>query len=240
MIKTQKYKSGFTLVEMAVVLVIIGLLIGGMLSPLSVQLEQRNYSETLRAMDEAREALIAYGMSRGYLPCPAISGQNGAEDRDATGLCTLNKRVGFLPWAELGLPKLDSWGHLYRYSVTLTYANKNLKISVIPAATQDITITTRNATGTLINLSNLDAIPAVIMSFGKNAGGATNNDGTVVTNTSTTNVDEGSNVSIIGRKFISRDISENSSITGGEFDDIVMWLSPNIYLNRMVSVGQLP
>ncbi len=235
-----KLNKGFTLVEMAVVLVIIGLLIGGLLIPLSAQLDQRNYSDTRRSMDEAKEALIAYGMSHGYLPCPAISDQNGAEDRDATGNCTGNKRVGYLPWAELGIAKLDSWGHLYRYSVTLTYANKNLKISIIPAATQDITITTRNTAGTMINLSNGNAIPAVVMSFGKIAGGATNNDGTIVADVSATNVDEDSNNATIGRTYISRDISENSGVSGGEFDDIVTWLSPNIYLNRMVSVGQLP
>lgn len=237
---TIKLNRGFTLVEMAVVLVIIGLLIGGLLIPLSAQLDQRNYSDTRRSMDEAREALIAYGMSHGYLPCPANSDQNGAEDRDATGYCTGNKRVGYLPWAELGLPKLDSWGHLYRYSVALTYANKNLKISVIPVATQDITITTRNAAGTMINLSNDNAVPAVIMSFGKIAGGATNNDGTTVADVSVTNVDEDSNKLTIGKTYISRDISENSGVSGGEFDDIVIWLSPNVYLNRMVSVGQLP
>ncbi len=235
----QELNKGFTLVEMAVVLVIMGLLIGGLLIPLSAQLDQRNYSDTRRSMDEAREALIAYGMSHSYLPCPAISYQDGAEDRDATtGLC--NKRVGFLPWAELGIPKLDSWGHLYRYSVTLTYANKNLKISVIPAISGDITIKTRNTAGTIINLSNSNIVPAVIMSFGKNAGGATNNDGSVVAAVSATNVDEGGNAITIGKSFISRDISENSGIVGGEFDDLVIWLSPNVYLNRMVAVGQLP
>jgi len=124
--------------------------------------------------------------------------------------------------------------------VALTYANKNLKISVIPVATQDITITTRNAAGTIINLSNDNAVPAVIMSFGKIAGGATNNDGTTVADVSVTNVDEDSNKLTIGKTYISRDISENSGVSGGEFDDIVIWLSPNVYLNRMVSVGQLP
>jgi hypothetical protein len=29
-------------------------------------------------------------------------------------------------------------------------------------------------------------------------------------------------------------------IGGGEFDDIVTWISPNILFNRMVSAGKLP
>src|SRR5689334_11149177 len=115
--KISRYQ-GFTLVEMAVVLVILGLLLSTLLIPLSAQIDQRNYAETREQLDEIREALIGYGASHGYLPCPAVSASNGSEDRSAN-TCTGNKRVGFLPWAELGVPKLDSWGHLYRYSVKL-------------------------------------------------------------------------------------------------------------------------
>ena len=28
--------------------------------------------------------------------------------------------------------------------------------------------------------------------------------------------------------------------TGGEFDDLVTWISPNILYNRMISAGRLP
>ncbi len=179
-------------------------------------------------------------MSHGYLICPAISDQNGAE-----GSCNasknFNQRVGFLPWAELGIPKLDSWAHLYRYSVTLAYAiNDNTKKnSVTPPTTSDITIKTRNNTGKLFNLSN--AIPAVLMSFGKNVAVGTSNDGILVANTSVSNIDEVANATdATGKTFINRDIGESSSTPGGEFDDLVIWLSPNVYLNRMVAVGQLP
>ena len=231
-----KLNNGFTLVEMAIVLVIIGLLLGSILSPLSAQMNQRNYAETRNNMDEAREAIIAYGMSRGYLPCPAISYQNGAEDRSTTGSCI--KRVGFLPWAALGIAKLDSWGHLYKYSVTSRYANDKSKINITSIG--DIVIQTRTAAGAIINLTNEDTVPASIMSFGQHAQGATSDDGVVVVATSTTNVDEEANATTTGAIFIARNMNQNATISGGEFDDLVLWLSPYIYLNRMVSVGQLP
>ena len=57
----KKYHSGgFTLVEIAIVLVIVGLLIGGLLTPLAAQLEQRRGSETQKALDEAKEALFGF------------------------------------------------------------------------------------------------------------------------------------------------------------------------------------
>ena len=43
---------GFTLTEIAVVLVIISLLIGGMLVPLSARQDSRYYTETHKTLDE--------------------------------------------------------------------------------------------------------------------------------------------------------------------------------------------
>lgn len=231
------HSHGFTLVEMAVVLVILGLLLGTLLIPLSAQIDQRNYSETQKHMDEIREALIGYGASHGYLPCPAVSASNGSEDRSGN-TCTGSKRIGFLPWAELGVPKLDSWGHLYRYSVKLAYADSTTKISM--TATGDITIQTRDGSGNLVNMSNANSIPATVVSFGKNGAMAYTDDGTQIANGSATNVDEVTNATGAGTTFVSRTYTDNTAASGGEFDDIVGWLSPNVYLNRMISAGQLP
>lgn len=235
--------KGFTLIEMAVVLVILGLVMSGMLMPLTAQIDQKNYTETRQHMGDIQEALIGYGLSHGYLPCPAVSSANGSEDRDGDLTSpTYNqclKRSGFLPWAELGVQKVDNWGHLYGYSVTLAFSNANQKITLSPLTSRDITIRGRNSTGGLINLSNLNNIPATIVSFGKNGLLATNDDGSVVANTSLTNLDEVVNASGT-TSFISRDYTNVTTVSGGEFDDVVVWLSPNLYLNRMISAGQLP
>lgn len=57
---------------------------------------------------------------------------------------------------------------------------------------------------------------------------------------SISNVDEDSNAAANGRIFISRDITDNTAIDGGEFDDLIVWLSPNIYISKMVTAGRLP
>ena len=96
MIANKHYLKGFTLVEMAIVIVIIGLIIGGLLAPITAQIDMRNYSDERKSMEEINEALLGFAMSNGYLPCPAVSFSDGAEDRTGN-TCTGNKRLGFFP-----------------------------------------------------------------------------------------------------------------------------------------------
>jgi prepilin-type N-terminal cleavage/methylation domain-containing protein len=149
-------QSGFTLVEIAIVLLIVGLMIGGMVAPLTAQLEQKKVSDTKRAMDDASEALFGYALRNGYLPCPAISPSNGLEDRTGN-LC--NKRYGLLPWATLGLTRLDGWNHLLGYTVTPAFADSRLPFSL--KTPRDITIATRDAVALLHNMDNSRQIVAI-------------------------------------------------------------------------------
>ena len=231
---------GFTLVEMAIVLVIVGLLVSAFLTPLSAQRDLKDYAETQKNLVEIKESLIGYAFTHGYLPCPAISASNGAEDRTGatcTDPGTGPKRVGYLPWAELGVSKLDSWNHLYRYSVTLAYTNSLAKITLSTLA--DIKIQTRNSLGSLVDLTNANVIPFVVVSMGKNGLGATNDDGSLNVDTSATNTDEETNVG--GTTiFVSRDFSSNTTFGGGEFDDLVTWVPSGVYISRLVQANLLP
>lgn len=236
--------SGFTLVEMAVVMVIAGLLLGGLLVPLSVAMQQRGYRETRQALDDIRQALLGYAMAHGHLPCPAKSYLDGAEDRDtATGKCRVldgSVSTGFLPWAELGMPRLDAWGHLYRYSVSAAYADALVKITLSPLTTRAITIMSRNDAGTAFRLTTDDnKSPAAVISMGANGHLAHGDSGIQVGNGSTTNADEQANA-LDGSTFFSRSYVDNSKAAGGEFDDLVVWIAPGIYASKMVEAGQLP
>ena len=108
-------QNGFTLVEMAIVLALIGLILGTGLTLLSAQQEQRHVEETKDRLDEAREALIGFAIARGRLPCPASSTSNGVEDLPATGPLALFAPTpgnGFLPAVTLGLSNVDDHGYL--------------------------------------------------------------------------------------------------------------------------------
>lgn len=71
MIQRRAHIAGFTLIELAIVMFIVSLLIGGMLVPFSAQMEVRGRQETDRALINARDALIGFAVINGRLPCPA-------------------------------------------------------------------------------------------------------------------------------------------------------------------------
>lgn len=96
-------QRGYTIVEMAIALVVLGLVIGGALVPLQVRFEQEEIKSAENHLAQAREAVLAYALKHGtirsaivyydgveyelpanrpYLPCPDID-NDGLEDRRA-------------------------------------------------------------------------------------------------------------------------------------------------------------
>ena len=234
--------KGFTLTELAIVMVIMALLIGGMMVPLSAQQDIRNNAETTRQLDEIREALLGFAITKGYFPCPAKSVSDGTEDRNAgSEKCTGNKRYGLLPWVTLGLKPSDSWGHLFIYSVTPAFSHGKPAERFTMTESPDITIKSRDSAGNLENISNANDIPVVILSTGKNGYLSwTLDQAAQNADSAGANGDEDTNASSAdGKTFISRTPTGPGAATG-EFDDLVTWISPNVLFNRMVAAGKLP
>ena len=234
--------TGFTLIEMAVVVAVIGLLLGSLLIPLATQVEERRLADVRRTLEDAREALLGFAMANGRLPCPATGTSYADENPLGGGACT-NNYNGFLPASLLGVSPtdaqgyaIDPWGNRIRYAVTATNANaytSNLGISnqfTAGTLTPDLQVCSTSfgvsgAPPSCAFVSRLtDRAVAVIFSTGPN--GATNVG------------DEAENNASNDRLFISR--IQTRGLAGGDFDDIVTWLSPNVLYNRMVAAGRLP
>lgn len=233
------FQHGFTLTEMAVVLVIVALLIAGMVLPLSAQQEIRARQETEKTLNDIRDALLGFAVANGRLPRPATSTIDGAEN---PALCGNDAACsGFIPWATLGTRRSDGWGKLIRYSVTPAFADAPFTLST--AANR--TVQGRDAAGAAIYLVGQAACsttnqcaPAVIFSQGKRNQG-TLEDGTVLPDGSATNEDEDANDNG-PLNYFSRLPVTDTTATGGEFDDMVIWLPTTILFNRMIAVGKLP
>jgi len=104
----------FTLIELAVVILILTVLASGLAMPVAAQLEMRRAGETRRLLDEARESLLAFAAANGRLPCPATASSRGEEDfapggDSGNGNCA-RFYDGYLPGAALGLSPLDGEG----------------------------------------------------------------------------------------------------------------------------------
>jgi prepilin-type N-terminal cleavage/methylation domain-containing protein len=229
---------GFTLTELAITVVIVALLIGGLALTLSAQNEARQFSETRARLDVAQEALIGFAIRNGRLPCPATNVSNGIEAPAGGGVCT-TPLAGFLPGATLGLPGvsngylLDAWDQPIRYAITDwqsppgTYVfTTNNQIATIGVAGLQPKLRVCGITACsppFQVLSAADTVVAVIYSLGKNRGSV--------------GVDELENQDA-DNNFVSHE-PRPTGAPGGEFDDIVTWLSVNVLVNRMVAAGAL-
>jgi len=132
---------GFSLVELAVVFVIISVLVGGALFTLSAQIEQRNIEQTQRRLETAQETILGFAIVNGRLPCPAryVSDTDHSAGLEsfcdaASGSCTPTTETrthgncsnfydGYVPAVALGLPvdakglATDAWGNRLRYAI---------------------------------------------------------------------------------------------------------------------------
>jgi prepilin-type N-terminal cleavage/methylation domain-containing protein len=239
--------SGFSLIEMAIVLMIVALLLGSGLGVLSAQIEQQKFKDTQRTLDEAKEALLGFAAANGRLPCPASAASNGIESPAGGGVCT-NPYDGFLPAVTLGLPGVDANGYLIdgwqvatnrvRYAVTTVSTNAATTLNGIRTATMatfgpltDLHVCGTSTGITATTCGTATALTAnavaVIFSLGPNAkngvaGGADE--------TANQNGD---------RVFVSHTPVDVGG-TNGEFDDMFTWIPPSILFNRMLQAGSLP
>jgi prepilin-type N-terminal cleavage/methylation domain-containing protein len=211
-------QRGFTLIEMAVVLVIVGLLLGGMLVPLSTQMETDRRKETVATLESIREALIGYAVINGSLPCQDTN-NDGLPGPGACLTGANQRNVGGLPYATLGVSRTDAWGNTWTYAVNGAYTQA---LTLPPPAV------TNNGQGDLevraaagcAGTQRGELLPALVISNAKTTNGGTlepeNRDA--------------------DRCFVD---AGYSLLTNG-FDDLVVWIPTGVLYNRLVAAGTLP
>jgi prepilin-type N-terminal cleavage/methylation domain-containing protein len=250
---------GFSLAEIAVVMVIVGLLIGGLLAPLSAQMEQRNYADTQKRLESAAELLLGFAIANGRLPCPASTSSAGDESPNGGGTCS-NYYDGFLPAKALGMQPVDSSGYAIdafngriRYVLAKTFKTGTACAGALPAF----------SSSTNIKSNGLQCLPGDLRVCSSSqfsgftatncdTGSGTDNDlvgpNTVVAIvfstgknsavTDATRLDELANTD--GNATFVSHTPTPAGAAGGEFDDQVVWISTGLLYGRMVSAGILP
>ena len=238
--------KGFTLIELAVVLVIIGILLGSVIGTLSSRIEVTRYDETNENLEEVKKALIAYAFSQGVgiqpiLPCP-----DDPADTDADGLsngdgiqeaaCAAGANTGTVPWVTLGLGSHDSWNNRYEYWVDASFANAVFSLDTAAVGA----IQTRSVDGTVL-IPEATNIVAVIYSKGKNGFGATSSDSSFKTAVPAAGFDDEEENEDGDSSFVARSPTyEDDTTDVGTFDDIVIWISEYELKAKMVEAGKLP
>lgn len=236
---------GFSLVEMAIVLVIVGFLLAAVLLPLQAQRNIAAQLATEAILEDAKKALIGFAQTHGHLPCPATNNgsasfpdDTGTAHANASGSCAA--QTGFLPAKTLGLQTvdaqgyaLDAWHNRVRYTITSANNGAFSKPSGmdevgIKALTPDLKVcATVSAAGCTDRIHLIDNAVVVIFSLGATAnqvsGGADENQNLIAPSNTT---------------YISHPITTSAS-ANGEFDHMVTWLSPYVLYNAMIVAGQI-
>jgi prepilin-type N-terminal cleavage/methylation domain-containing protein len=241
-------ERGFTIVEIAVTLVIVGLLLAGSLGPLSTRVEQAQRQKTMELLEEAKEALLGFAAIHGYLPCPTTEKDpNNPNYGLAATSCPPASLANdaILPWATLGVSPTDAWARprtqtsdpwasYWRYRVDGNFADPISPITLCtPFSTFDALevedpqghlMTASGPPGASVCLPTPPTVPgerpiAIIYSAAKDA-------------------------DLDGKDEDGQNDTYDSRYTAGDysagFDDIVIWIGRPLLFNRMIASGQLP
>lgn len=256
---------GFTLIEVAVVLFIIGLMMSGIVAFITSTIANRQIEVTRTKQEAIKTALITFIARNYHLPCPALATlaegatNEGVEAAPSGGNCTgitasgssPNQVVtGTVPWVSLGLTRetsLDAYANRFTYQVTLGAIS--LTSSTVSGMTGRITVHSAGLgilgatpTGNQTNdcsggaTVNPCAGIAVIVSHGKDGYGAYTRSGSQIAFESTVTGNDARENANGDRMFVMKDYSGTDA---NPFDDIVMVLTTNDLLSPLVIAGTL-
>jgi prepilin-type N-terminal cleavage/methylation domain-containing protein len=218
-----KQQRGFTLIEIAIVLVIIGLLLGGLIMPLRTQRDINQRQATELQLQEIRAALIGFAQTNNRLPCPAAAGGLGV----SAACIAANNRV---PYATLGIQGtvingdlVDVWQQPLRY----TLANGLGAAITIALPVAPLSICTQTPCPNAANLIT-GVADAVVLSTGK--------DGADIP--ASVSPDQVMNRAAGSTSFVMRTPTEYQ-VTGVEFDDLVVWVAHPTLIYELGRAGRL-
>ncbi len=109
--------AGFTLVEIAMVMVIISIVFAGALAGFRGFRDSAIYSQTDNYLKESQISLFSFALSQGYLPCPDTNNDGEQNTELLAGGDTCTASSGTLPWRALGLEPLPPWDVPVLYAI---------------------------------------------------------------------------------------------------------------------------
>jgi prepilin-type N-terminal cleavage/methylation domain-containing protein len=265
LVRKLKSGSGFSLLEVAIVLLIVTILLAAIAIPLASQVQIRRAEETRKLLEESKEALLGFIVANGRFPCPAAPNATGVESfcvEPSGASCTPTAALqthgncsnfynGLLPSSTLGLSSLDEQGYLRDgwglEKNRIRYAVLNVTIGPIPHSltAQD---GMRQATVDLLGDTNRNYL--FICTSGSGVTGSTCGAAPQLTSkapalvfslgenavTGGIGVDESKNLDD-NTVFVSHTPIANGA---NVFDDILTWMPMTVVLNKMLSAGKMP
>ena len=219
-------QQGFTLVELAVSLVVIGLVLGMVSLPLMRQLNDR-LGRVPGGQDaqDIQAALAMYMQTMGRLPCGSADA-GGVENATLSG-----RKVQFLPWKTLGLPAgYDKYGSMFGYVVDPGICSAPVQWSGLLDQSPVVNVEFWGAAGKIAG----NAVPVAVISYGKNRAGTVDRNGLRFGDAAASAKEKGQAIGQSPAMLYGR-VSEAVQ----EFDDEVLVL-PALLLANRASLGGYP
>ena len=149
----KKNQAGYTLVEMAIVLVVAALILAAAIAILVPIIQAARQLETQEKLTKIERALNAYALANYRIPCPAepdvgtpVTGTPfGAEDGSGANGDTIpngcpNITEGIVPFRTLGLPQdmvVDGWSNYITYAVSPVFT-QDVNVLLAAAPPRDV------------------------------------------------------------------------------------------------------
>ncbi|MBF0589672.1 MAG: type II secretion system protein [Magnetococcales bacterium] len=234
-------EAGFTLAELAMTVLVLGILLTMGVATFTQRLQNTSYQVTRESLELIRETLISYLARNRRLPCPDsdLTAPDGDENRTTDGDVTTDcsAALGLVPYNTLGLPRIramDGWEHFISYDVgdvndwTITD-----NFSVTNGAS--LTVAERDSTGTLNEPDDGANAVVILLSHGPNGRNAYTIKGTQI-EAPGTGTDETDNTDG-GTHYVQRAYDDDDSTTEGAFDDILVYLSVDDLTGPLIQDG---
>ncbi len=216
-------QHGFTLAELAVVLVILALLSGSLLVPLGSRMEARDRQLTLERLPDIQQALPGFAIIHGRLPCPSTEADPSHPNYGVEDALPCNHSVeGRLPWRTLAMSATDAWGRErvhadepwsghWHYRVDRAFTQAPITPAVAPADNLQI----RSHDDFHVTVSDSQAV-ALVFSTGANRSADGLN----------------AHYSAVQPKYQSGEVSAS-------FDDLLIWIGRPLLIARLAQAGRL-
>lgn len=225
--------QGFTLLELAIAVVILSLLSGWLIVPLRMYLSQAAYRDNAQRLQIVQQALLGHAVIMHYLPCPDTDmPPDGWENVLANQSC--HKDEGVLPWQQLGVSATDAWGRFFRYRADSTFTHHGVRFTISHAENASGI----EVTGETGGASSVPSRPvAIVLSHGENGlGGIQSGAGQAHAMASPQSAAELENADG-DTSFIDQ---SQQHAAGAVYDDVLSMLSPKVLIATMVQAQRLP
>jgi prepilin-type N-terminal cleavage/methylation domain-containing protein len=219
-------ESGFSLLELSIVLIVFALLAGSLLTPLRAQQEIADEKRARQQLDLTLETLYGFAITQGRLPCPAAPTLSSTSSTAGEEDCS--QQHGVIPWRSLGLSETDPWGQRLTYFAGTDFT-RQLPADARAAFTLQSTSNANVRPAASSGNKHADKLPAIIVSHGRNGLGGYRTNGQ---RTPSTNTDEAENADA--------DLIFVNRLPDDSFDDLLTWINPAILNTRLMAAGRLP